>query len=382
MTLRMCVLLIARAPHGAVLPLTGSFPSRLCGSSVAPNHGLLHTPSSTLYDGWWRITGTSSPDRREFSIRRSFAVRSWCCQIAQYEGIDASSDPDVRLAPLAFTPVDHEKQDDATRNRRTAPVAPGPIAGGSAAPMKRKISSGLSHPNRDGLARQAFPETSWTLLGNAVPGRVRSADALNEFAERYYGAVRAFIAAIVRDSLDADDLTQRFFETVVLSGRLFTRVDAEKGRFRPYLKQAIRNFLVDEYRRQAREVNPDVRPDALDDGWNDIVVEPSPGPDEAMLRAWACALVAIAVARLESTCEENNQTQHFQLFAHRYLVDPDDPPSWGQVGKAFGLGEKIARSRAETAARHFRSLLRDLIASDIGSARDVDEELQSVIAIL
>ena len=182
--------------------------------------------------------------------------------------------------------------------------------------------------------------------------------------------------------MDADDLAQRFFETVVLSGRLFAKADRHKGKFRPYLKQAIRNFLVDERRRQARSPSPDVRPDALAEGWNAIAADVSPGPDEELLRAWARSLVAIAVRRLEASCAASGQTQHFQLFASRYLRDPDRPPSWREVGQTFGLDEKIARSRAETAARRFRALLRDLVTSDIGSEADVDAELHAVIAVL
>jgi DNA-directed RNA polymerase specialized sigma24 family protein len=182
--------------------------------------------------------------------------------------------------------------------------------------------------------------------------------------------------------VDADDLAQRFFETVVLSGRLFVNADRRKGRFRPYLKQSIRNFLVDERRRQARSTNAEVRPDAITDGWNTIAAEAAPGPDEELLRAWARSLVGIAVDRLQASCIENGQTQHFELFARRYLHDPDQPPSWREIGRAFGLDEKIARSRAETAARRFRALLRDLVTSDIGSGADVDEELHSVIAVL
>jgi hypothetical protein len=58
---------------------------------------------------------------------------------------------------------------------------------------------------------------------------------------------------------------------VVLSGRLLGQADPQRGRFRPYLKQAIRNFLVDEHRRDARTVNPGVRPNAQEGGWEAIV---------------------------------------------------------------------------------------------------------------
>jgi RNA polymerase sigma factor (sigma-70 family) len=248
--------------------------------------------------------------------------------------------------------------------------------------MDRDRSPAVRRPHRSDRAHLQFPSTSWDLLADAARRGDQSATARNEFAERYYAAVRAFIAAVIRNAGDAEDLTQRFFETVVLSGRLLTRVDRRKGRFRPYLKQTIRNFLVDEHRRRVRSVNSDVRPDALEEGWDTIVTDPSPGPDAELLRAWARSLVGMAVRRLERMCQENGQEQHFQLFVHRYLADPDRQPTWREVGEAFGLGEKIARSRAETAVRHFRALLRHLIASDMGSEEGVEEALHAVIAIL
>jgi RNA polymerase sigma factor (sigma-70 family) len=226
-----------------------------------------------------------------------------------------------------------------------------------------------------------FPSTSWDLLFDAARRDGQSAAALNEFAERYYAAVRAFVAAIVREPTRADDLTQRFFETVVLSGRLLTHADRRRGSFRPYLKQAIRNFLIDEHRRRARFLESEIPVEAIAGDWN-ALAEQSAAPDREMLRAWARSVVAIAVARVERICRENGQDQHFQLFKRRYWSDSDHPPAWRDVGEMFGLDEKIARSRADTAVRHFRIVVRDLIASDIGSGRSIDDELRAVIAIL
>ena len=128
--------------------------------------------------------------------------------------------------------------------------------------------------------------------------------------------------------------------------------------------------------------NPPPPPAGLAGGCEVVDPDSSPGADQALLREWGRSLVAMAIDRLERACQQNDQTQHFQLFVHRYLSDADHPPPWRQVGEAFGLDEKIARSRAETASRRFRALLRDLIASDIGSEEEIDDELHAVIAIL
>lgn len=228
---------------------------------------------------------------------------------------------------------------------------------------------------------QPFPATSWDLLADAASRGPRSAMAQNEFADRYYTAIRAFIGAIVRDERDVDDLTQRFFETAVLSGRLFARADREKGPFRPYLKQSIRNFLVDERRRLGRNVQAEVRPDVAEPGW-DAVAAPASAPDEALLRAWAQSVVAVAVGKVKASCAERGQAEHFALFARRYLAEEDAPPSWREIGAAFGLEEKIARSRADTVARRFRLVLREIVASDVGSDAGVDDELQQMMALL
>jgi RNA polymerase sigma factor (sigma-70 family) len=226
-----------------------------------------------------------------------------------------------------------------------------------------------------------FPSTSWDLLAIAARRGDGWTTARNDFAERYYDAVRAYVAAITHDANEADDLTQRFFEAVVLSGNLLVRADHAKGQFRPYLKQAIRNFLVDEQRRQLRAAAREIHPDGVSGGWGTIAVS-APSADDEMLRAWARSLVAMTLAELENVCAAKHRRQHFEMFVHRYVADPDHPPSWREVGARFGLDEKIARSRTETAARQFRTLLRQRIASDVGSDENIDHELQAVLAVL
>jgi DNA-directed RNA polymerase specialized sigma24 family protein len=233
----------------------------------------------------------------------------------------------------------------------------------------------------------AFPKTSWTLLGQASTGRARgNPAATNEFTERYYPAVRAYIAAIVRDATTAEELTQQFFVTAVLTGGLLLHANRDKGSFRPYLKQAIRNFLIDEHRRRARmkEESPQsgVHPDGFKHGWETLADVASSGPDADLLRAWGQSIVRIAIERVEAICIEKGQQVHFEVFARRFLGGSDDLPGWKEVGAAFNLDEKTARSRAEPVVRCFRAVLWDLIATDIGSEKTFEHELRNLIGIL
>src|SRR5262245_38746615 len=129
-----------------------------------------------------------------------------------------------------------------------------------------------------------LPPTSWTLLALASGG---SSDARSEFAQRYYRAIRAYIARLAGEQ-DADDLVQGFFEESVLSGRLLSGADRHKGQFRAFLKASIRHYVVDAYRRRTRKkaqpAGQEVRPDGFDDGWNGLGAAPSPGADDELLR--------------------------------------------------------------------------------------------------
>jgi hypothetical protein len=74
--------------------------------------------------------------------------------------------------------------------------------------------------------------TEWSILVD--PAR---------FVLRYEGAIRRYLAALIKNTHDADEVVQDFFLKITeLHG--FFRVRAERGRFRDYLKTAIRNAAL------------------------------------------------------------------------------------------------------------------------------------------
>ena len=225
--------------------------------------------------------------------------------------------------------------------------------------------------------RAPLPATSWTLLAEAVGED--GARARSELSQRYFRPVRAYLGAIVRDTERADELTQAFFERIMLSGRLIQTADRTKGSFRSLLKQALRNFVTDDGRRVQVSTRREVHPDDDERGWDAIGAAVNESAESQYHDAWVRALLEHALDTVRDECRARGQEEHFDLFAARYLHDGGAPPSWREIGHPRQLDEKAARNRTETVARRFRVVLRRMLIDEAGSTRAVDREVAELL---
>src|SRR3954451_8655071 len=149
--------------------------------------------------------------------------------------------------------------------------------------------------------------TRWSLLVNARrPGLDAAQQAQAELMERYSGAVYRYLLAALRDPHDAGDLAQEF-AVRLLEGR-FERASPEHGRFRDFLKAALRNLVTDHHRKK----KPRQLADDFDHG------EEDPDPDGTFLAAWRQELLDKAWAALEA--QEGQTGQPFYTVL-RYRVE-------------------------------------------------------------
>jgi excinuclease UvrABC nuclease subunit len=68
-----------------------------------------------------------------------------------------------------------------------------------------------------------------------------------EFVIRYQRAIRKYLGALIRNPHDAEEVLQDFLLRVSQNG--FIRARQERGRFRDYLKAAVRNAAINFHRR-------------------------------------------------------------------------------------------------------------------------------------
>jgi RNA polymerase sigma-70 factor (ECF subfamily) len=107
-------------------------------------------------------------------------------------------------------------------------------------------------------------ETRWTAVLDAQRGPSRGAQ--HELLRRYGGAAHRFLLAVTGDAELADDLAQEFALRFLRGD--FRHADPARGRFRDYLKRALRNLAL-EHRKRAvgrlRSMGQEI-PEPGDDG--------------------------------------------------------------------------------------------------------------------
>jgi RNA polymerase sigma factor (sigma-70 family) len=228
-----------------------------------------------------------------------------------------------------------------------------------------------------------LPPTSWSLLGTAAATGPDARAARDAFVRRYYEPVAAYFAALSGSADRAEDLTQAFFASRILEGPVMTRADRSLGSFRCYLKRAARNFFVDGARRAQRlKRGGDADPVPIDQAVERADPAESSEPERSFHSAWVRAILRDALEKVDALCAARGQASHFEIFARRFLTEEIPAPSWSAIGASHGLDEHAARGRAETVARHFRRVLREMLGRELGSARSVDEELRTMQMLL
>jgi DNA-directed RNA polymerase specialized sigma24 family protein len=233
---------------------------------------------------------------------------------------------------------------------------------------------------------RSFPTTSWTLLSMVRKGGSDAQDAVAVLLTRYREPVRAFLQSALRVAPDeAGDVAHDFFLDKILTGRFMLRYDRSKGSFRPYLKEALRNYVRSRKREElARRRSPDagmVHPDQSTRGWDVVDAAEMTEPEAAFHAAWVRSLLDEALREVRTQCSTEGLEQHYAVFEGRYLSD-DPPPKWSVLAEPFGWDEKQARNRAEIVASRFRKVLLDLVSAEVGSEQMAREELEALLALL
>jgi RNA polymerase sigma factor (sigma-70 family) len=229
-----------------------------------------------------------------------------------------------------------------------------------------------------------FPTTQWSLMAIAsINGDRAGRDALEELCRRYRAPVLAFFRSRLPAWEDAEDMTQILFTQLAQKG-IWRRADAEKGRFRSYL-MGIANHAMSNWLRSSRctKRGSGVPLENLD-LLHEQNLEPSV-PDEtssAFDYAWACAVTAAALQRLETRAAALPANAARFAVLRRFLPGSALPPSYSDAAAELGVTPDHVRTLIHRMRMDFRDALRTEVAHTLGSEEDLEEEMAFLRSVL
>jgi RNA polymerase sigma factor (sigma-70 family) len=231
-----------------------------------------------------------------------------------------------------------------------------------------------------------FLTTRWSMVLNArdkaAPG---SKEALEVLCQTYWYPIYAFVRGAGHSPPDAQDLTQQFFVRL-LTKDFLRMVTPEKGRFRTFLRMALKRFLAKEWDHAHAQKRGG---GAMHLSFDTAAVEGRFGleqagllaPDRIYDRTWALTLLEQASARLESEYHRAGQTGLWQELKP-HLTAERGSISYPKIAAALGLTEGAARVALHRFRKRFREVFRQAIADTVASPEEIESELRLVLEIL
>lgn len=215
----------------------------------------------------------------------------------------------------------------------------------------------------DGNEKLDLIPTDWSIVVDS-----------NRFLLRYAPAIRSYMHALLDDIQDAEDVAQDFFVRVVERG--FKQARPYRGRFRDYLKIAVRNAALSHLRRKRQTACATA-----------LVSLPAADPSAAANREWLEAWRACLLERAWQALERHQKESTGNL-CHSVLRVAIDHPNEDSRTLARRVSAKIGRPLHAVAYRKQLSRARRLFAKllvrevaqtlDNPTEADIREELAEI----
>jgi RNA polymerase sigma factor (sigma-70 family) len=237
-----------------------------------------------------------------------------------------------------------------------------------------------------GRPQAMFVTTRWSVVlaarDNASPD---AAQALETLCRTYWYPAYAFIRSQGRRPEDAQDLTQEFFARLLAKDFLRV-VQPEKGRFRTFLRMALKRFLSNEWERlHAQKRGGGNAHLSFDTTLAEQRFRSEPpgteAPDRSYDRRWALALLDEAMARLARECAEAGKSAELEHLKPHLTAEHGALP-YAELAAVLRTSEGAARVTVHRLRKRFRELFRAAIADTVSGPEEGESEFQEVIQIL
>jgi RNA polymerase sigma factor (sigma-70 family) len=193
--------------------------------------------------------------------------------------------------------------------------------------------------------------TEWAIVRD--PGR---------FVLRYASAIHRYVAALVTNRHDADEVAQEFFLRVTQHG--FIRTRQEGGRFRDYLKAAVRNAALNFLRRNRA-------PKPADSGIFEAALADKTmlAADQAWAAEWRRSLLDRACRSLEKH-QRRSPGNLFHTVLNMLVDNPLDDAETLAVRTSALIGRPLQPAAFRKQVSRARRMLARLLVQEVAQTLD------------
>lgn len=221
------------------------------------------------------------------------------------------------------------------------------------------------------------------MIAAGSKGTADSRAALDELLRMYWHPLYAFVRRAGHDDASAADIVQSFLARLIESGSLGA-VDPQRGRFRSWLRVALRNFMSNEREKAAADKRGGgVAPIELDLAQTERVengLRDDETPESAFDRTWALAVIESAMERTGREYEADGRGALFTALEP--VLDGSSGRPYAEIATELGLSEAAVKVAVHRLRRRFRDSLRATVAETLDTESELDDEVRALFAAL
>ena len=246
--------------------------------------------------------------------------------------------------------------------------------------------------------KYGFKKTLWTDLVSPVGALDEEAryEVLSELLAKYRPPLKSFLMTsfVWKYHVNEDwveDCLQSFVLEKIIIKELIKNADKTRGRFRDLLKESLKNFAIDKYKKEFKYKDFESELSETHIGQTDPAVVFSEDPGLGFDIEWARRVLHQALATMKADCSKRNQNVIWAVFERRRLgtlVDGEQVESLTDtidyIRQHFGLTltSQDVSNRQITGDRKFARVVRDVLCEYCRDAEEIETELGHFIELL
>jgi hypothetical protein len=184
----------------------------------------------------------------------------------------------------------------------------------------------------------------------------------------------------------AEDVLQGFMSDKILEQNLLAKADRQRGRFRTFLLQTLRNYAISAIRREHAKKRFPEHGQSLGAQDAPEPAKTDAGASDAYDVAWAREVLAAALERMKCECAASGRSDIWGVFEARILSPAlgDAPPTpYEDLVTRFQFQSPVqAANILVTAKRTFLRNLRSVVKDYIQDEGGIDAEIRELREIL